>query len=153
MFNVLAARLDFDGAHVLDLYAGSGALGLEALSRGAASAVFVEADRRAADAIAANVSELGVRDASVRRGSVDAVLASAPTRPADLVFADPPYDVSTSAVEAMVAALGSGWVAAGAVAVIERPASAAPVQWPAGWTAWPQRRYGDTRVEFGEFDA
>jgi 16S rRNA (guanine966-N2)-methyltransferase len=153
LFNVLEARLDLDGAHVLDLYAGSGALGLEALSRGAASAVFVESDRRAADAIAANVSALGVHGASVRRGSVDAVLAAAPTRPVDLVFADPPYDVPTSTVEVMVAALGAGWVAVGAVAVIERPAASAPVQWPAGWTAWRDRRYGDTRVEFGELDA
>jgi 16S rRNA (guanine(966)-N(2))-methyltransferase RsmD len=153
MFNVLAARLDFDGVHVVDLYAGSGALGLEALSRGAASAVFVESDRRAADTIAANVSALGVRGASLRRGSVDAVLASAPTRPVDLVFADPPYDVSTSSMEAMVATLGAGWVAAGAVVVIERPAASAAVRWPQGWTAWPARRYGDTRVEFGEFDA
>jgi 16S rRNA (guanine(966)-N(2))-methyltransferase RsmD len=153
MFNVLVARLDLDGAHVLDLYAGSGALGLEALSRGAASAVFVESDRRAADAIAANVSALGVGGATLRRGTVDAVLASAPTRPVDLVFADPPYEVTTSTVEAMVAALGAGWVAGGAVAVIERPAASVSVQWPVGWTAWPERRYGDTRVEFGEFDA
>lgn len=153
LFNVLTSRLDFDGCHVLDLYAGSGALGLEALSRGAASAVFVESDRRAADAIAANVSTLGVRGASVRRGSVDAVLASAPTRPVDLVFADPPYEVPTSDVEAVIAALGAGWVTAGAVVVLERPAASEPVQWPQRWTAWPQRRYGDTRVEFGEFDA
>jgi 16S rRNA (guanine(966)-N(2))-methyltransferase RsmD len=155
LFNVLVARLDFDGLHVLDLYAGSGALGLEALSRGAASAVFVESDRRAADTIAANMTELGVAgtSASVRRGSVDAVLATAPSRPVDIVFADPPYEVPTSDIEAVVAALSAGWVTAGAVAVLERPAAAAPVRWPAGWTAWPQRRYGDTRVEFGEFDA
>jgi 16S rRNA (guanine(966)-N(2))-methyltransferase RsmD len=123
------------------------------LSRGAASAVFVESDRRAADTIAANVSALGVRGALLRRGSVDAVLTSAPTRPVDLVFADPPYDVSTATMEAMVATLGAGWVAAGAVVVIERPTASAPVRWPQGWTAWPARRYGDTRVEFGEFGA
>ncbi|MDF2829782.1 MAG: putative methyltransferase, partial [Mycobacterium sp.] len=67
LFNVLAARIDFDGLHVLDLYAGSGALGIEALSRGAESATFVESDRRAGDAIAANLAELGAEGATVRR--------------------------------------------------------------------------------------
>ena len=153
LFNVLVSRLDLDGVRVLDLYAGSGALGLEALSRGAASAVFVESDRRAADAIAANVAALGVHGASIRRAPVDAVLGSPPAEPVDVVFADPPYEVPTSEVEAVIAALGAGWVAAGAVAVLERPAASEPVQWPQRWTAWPHRRYGDTRVEFGEFDA
>ena len=72
MFNVLAARLDFDGAAVLDLYAGSGALGLEALSRGATSAVFVESDARAAGVIADNIATLGASGATVRRGTVAA---------------------------------------------------------------------------------
>ena len=70
LFNVLTARLDLDGVSVLDLYAGSGALGLEALSRGAASAVFVESDQRAADVIAKNIAALGVTGATVRRGPV-----------------------------------------------------------------------------------
>ena len=69
LFNVLAARLDLTGAAVLDLYAGSGALGLEALSRGAASATFVESDARAASVIAKNIAELGVTGATLRRGA------------------------------------------------------------------------------------
>ena len=95
MFNVLASRIDFAGASVLDLYAGSGALGLEAMSRGAASAVFVESDHRAAAVIDQNIASLGVA-AAVRRGPVAAVLAGGADRPADLVFADPPYDVADS---------------------------------------------------------
>ena len=67
LFSVLTARLDFDGIAVLDLYAGSGALGLEALSRGASSALFVESDRRAAAVIEANIDTLGAHGAAVRR--------------------------------------------------------------------------------------
>ena len=87
----------------------------------------------------------------MRCASVASVLAAGTDRPADLVFADPPYEVSSAEVAAVLAALiDGGWVAAGAVAVIERPASAPPVAWPAGWTAGRDRRYGDTRLEIGE---
>lgn len=151
MFNALTARLDLAGLSVLDLYAGSGALGLEALSRGAASAVFVEADQRAADVIAANVSALGVRGATVRRGAVAQVLAAGTPRPVDLVLADPPYDVAAAEVDAMVAALvDCGWVGAGTVVMVERRATSDPVCWPEGWSVLRARRYGDTRVELAE---
>jgi 16S rRNA (guanine966-N2)-methyltransferase len=150
LFNVLAVRLDFSGIAVLDLYAGSGALGLEALSRGAASASFVEADRRAAAVINENVTTLGVTGAVVRCGTVEAVLAGSAVRPFDLVFADPPYEVPAAEVESVLTTLGSrGWVSQGAVAVIERAASGPELAWPDGWSAWPVRRYGDTRLEFG----
>jgi 16S rRNA (guanine(966)-N(2))-methyltransferase RsmD len=147
LFNMLAARLDFDGLRVLDLFAGSGALGLEALSRGAASALFVESDRRAAEVITRNIATVGLPGAAVRRAAVAAVLAG-PGEPVDLVFADPPYDVTTSEVDAVLAALDrGGWVAPGAVVVVERPSSAPELTWPTNWTAWPSRRYGDTRIE------
>ncbi len=147
VFNVLAARMDFDGLRVLDLYAGSGALGLEALSRGAASVLFVENDRRAADVITRNISGVGLPGATVRRGSVSSVL-SGPATPMDLVFADPPYDVPAGTVEEMVSLLGrNGWLAPGGVVVIERAASSPELSWPEDWTVWPQRRYGDTRIE------
>lgn len=151
LFNVLAARLDFTGIAVLDLYAGSGALGLEALSRGAASALLVESDRRAAAVIADNVRTLGATGAVVRCGSVESVLATGPGLPADLVFADPPYELSAADVQAVLAGLvAHGWLAAGAIAVVERSASGATVDWPAGWLPGKDRRYGDTRLEFGE---
>jgi 16S rRNA (guanine966-N2)-methyltransferase len=148
LFNVLTARLDLTGHSVLDLYAGSGALGLEALSRGAASALFVESDPRAATVIVQNIATLGLQGASVRRGTVAAVLAARADRAVDLVFADPPYEVPASEVEAMLAALtAGGWVASGAVVVVERAASGPPVTWPDGWSPWRDRRYGDTRLE------
>jgi 16S rRNA (guanine966-N2)-methyltransferase len=151
LFNVLAARIDLTGAAVLDLYAGSGALGLEALSRGAASAVFVESDHRAASVIAENIASLGVHDTTLRRGAVAAVLAGGTDRPVDLVLADPPYEVTAAEIEDVLAALvDGGWVAAGTVVIVERGASGPTLTWPTGWNAWPARRYGDTRLEMAE---
>jgi 16S rRNA (guanine966-N2)-methyltransferase len=151
LFNVLGARIDFTGATVLDLYAGSGALGLEALSRGAASAVFVESDHRAAAVIAKNIASLGVAGATVRRGAVAAVLAGGTDRPVDVVLADPPYGVDAAEVEAVLAALDTGgWATEGTVVVVERATSGDPLTWPDGWRAWPSRSYGDTRLEMAE---
>jgi 16S rRNA (guanine966-N2)-methyltransferase len=152
LFNVLAADIEFRGIAVLDLYAGSGALGLEALSRGADSAVFVESDRRAAAVISSNVDSLGVTGAVVRCATVASVLAGASERQADLAFADPPYEVEATDVESVLTVLGSrGWVSWGAVAVIERSAAGPELVWPDGWSVWQVRRYGDTRLEFGDF--
>ena len=153
VFNALTARLDFTGLAVLDLYAGSGALGLEALSRGARSALFVESDQRAAAVIARNIAALNVAGATVRRGTAQSVLAAGTTRPVDLVLADPPYDVDARTVDAVMAALADGgWVRAGTVVMVERRSSSAPVAWPDGWTALSARKYGDTRVELAEVD-
>ncbi|ODQ92343.1 16S rRNA (guanine(966)-N(2))-methyltransferase RsmD [Mycolicibacterium flavescens] len=152
LFNLLAARVDLDGAAVLDLYAGSGALGLEALSRGASSALFVESDGRAAGVIADNIASLHVTGAVVRRGSVAAVLGAGATSPVDLVFADPPYDVVAAEVISVLEALArGGWAAPGTVVVIERSAHGPPLDWPAGWQVWPARSYGDTRLELAEY--
>lgn len=151
LFNLLTARLELSGLSVLDLYAGSGALGLEALSRGAASAVFVESDQRAASVIDKNIAALGVTGATVRRGTVAAVLGSAAAQPVDLVLADPPYTVSPGELEAVLAALTrGGWTTAGTVAVVERPTSGPALTWPDGWDVWPSRTYGDTRLELAE---
>ena len=120
LFNVLDARLDVDGIVVLDLYAGSGALGLEAISRGASRAVFVEQDQRAARTISGNIAELGVGAAAeVRRAPVATVVAGGVDRPVDLVLADPPYDLPDSEVEELLAALDArGWTRDGTVAVV-----------------------------------
>ncbi|KRE32026.1 16S rRNA (guanine(966)-N(2))-methyltransferase RsmD [Mycobacterium sp. Soil538] len=151
LFNLLAVRIDFTGIDVVDLYAGSGALGLEALSRGARSALFVESDARAAAVIARNIASLGVRGATVRRAPVAAVVAGAAGAPADLVLADPPYAITTGEVTGLVAALADhGWVADGSVVVVERPTSVPQIDWPDGWSAWKSRRYGDTRVELAQ---
>ncbi|KUH98996.1 16S rRNA (guanine(966)-N(2))-methyltransferase RsmD [Mycobacterium sp. IS-3022] len=151
LFNVLAARIDLTGAAVLDLYAGSGALGLEALSRGAVSAVFVESDARAARVIADNIATLGVSQATVRRGTVASVLSAGASSPVDVVFADPPYDVDAAEVAEVLAALvDGGWTTDGTVVVVERGASGPPLTWPPGWHVWPSRSYGDTRLELAE---
>lgn len=151
LFNLLTARLELSGRSVLDLYAGSGALGLEALSRGAASAVFVESDQRAANIIDKNIAALGVTRATVRRGAVARVLASGAAQPADLVLADPPYTVDAGDLERVLSALThGGWTTAGTVVVVERPASGPALMWPGGWEVWPSRTYGDTRLELAE---
>jgi 16S rRNA (guanine(966)-N(2))-methyltransferase RsmD len=136
---------------VLDLYAGSGALGLEALSRGAASALFVESDHRAATVLARNIATLGLAGATLRRGLVAGVLAGGAAAPVDLVLADPPYEVEPAEVHAVLAALTTdGWAQEGTLAVIERAVGSAPLSWPPGWQPWPQRVYGDTRLELAE---
>lgn len=151
LFNVLAAHVDLAGISVLDLYAGSGALGLEALSRGAASALFVESDARAAAVISANIATLGLPGATVRRDAVSAVLAGGTDRPVDLVLADPPYDVDAAEVQAVLAALVSGgWAVGGTIAVVERGSTSPALTWPDGWRRWRERRYGDTRLELAE---
>ena len=151
LFNLLTARLELSGRSVLDLYAGSGALGLEALSRGAVSAVFVESDQRAASVIDKNIAALGVTGATVRRGTVATVLGSAVVQPVDLVLADPPYTVDAGELEGVLSTLTrGGWTTAGTVAVVERPASGPELTWPDGWDVWPSRTYGDTRLELAE---
>jgi 16S rRNA (guanine966-N2)-methyltransferase len=151
LFNVLTARIDLHGIAVLDLYAGSGALGLEALSRGADTAVFVESDQRAAAVIAQNIKRLGVTGATLRRGTVASVLAGGAESAVDLVLADPPYDVGEAEVSAMLAALsGHGWTTAGSVVVVERAGSGPELTWPEVWRPWQARRYGDTRLEMAE---
>jgi 16S rRNA (guanine966-N2)-methyltransferase len=147
----VTARRDLTGLAVLDLYAGSGALGLEALSRGAASALFVESDYRIAAVIARNIKFLGLSGATLRRGEVWAVLLAGTASPMDLVLADPPYDIEAAEVEAVLASLTiHGWVREGSVAAVERAATGAALTWPEGWSVWPQRVYGDTRLELAE---
>lgn len=152
LFNIVTARRDLSGLAVLDLYAGSGALGLEALSRGASSALFVESDQRSAAVIARNIETLGLTGATLRRGPVAAVLAAGGAAPVDLVLADPPYDIEAAEVEAVLATLTThAWVREGTVAVVERAATGPLLSWPAGWSLWPPRVYGDTRLEPAEW--
>ncbi len=145
--------MDLGGLAVLDLYAGSGALGLEALSRGAATAVFVESDPRTAKVLARNITATGLPGATLRRGAVAAVLSADAAVPVDVVLADPPYDVAATEVETVLTLLSAhGWVHPGSVAVVERAETGEHLTWPSGWRSWPPRRYGDTRLEFAEVD-
>jgi 16S rRNA (guanine966-N2)-methyltransferase len=149
LFNTLRSHLDLDGAAVLDLYAGSGAVGLEALSRGAARVVLVESDRNAAQILHRNMSTVGLPGAQVLRRSVAAALG-APAEPFDLVFADPPYELPDTEVAEVLAALAAnGWLADSAVVVVERSARSAEPVWPKGIELVTQRRYGDGCLWYG----
>ena len=144
LFSALVADPGLDGAAVLDLCAGSGALGLEALSRGAAHALFVESDRRAAGVLRRNVAALGLPGAVVRQASAAAVLGAAADRGYDVVLVDPPYATPDPEVAGWLAAAhAQGWLADGAVVVVERGRGAA-FPWPGPLEAVRERRYGDT---------
>jgi 16S rRNA (guanine966-N2)-methyltransferase len=141
------------GARVLDLYAGSGALGLEALSRGAVGALLVERDPAAARAIRANIGTLGFGDrADLRVAAVAAVLGGPPPGPPfDLALLDPPYDTPDPELEGVLELLGKeGWLAPDATVVVERAAGSPPLIWPAGWGSTWERCYGDTLVLFAQ---
>ncbi|MFD6389365.1 16S rRNA (guanine(966)-N(2))-methyltransferase RsmD [Nocardia sp. NPDC060259] len=154
LFSAIDARLDLDGARVVDLYAGSGALGLEALSRGAAHALLIEADRKAAAIVRANIAELGLPGAELRLGTVASVLAHPAPAAYDLVLSDPPYDVSTEDVLADLTALASnGWLAPDALVIVERSIRSPEIAWPTGYAPLKPRKYGETRIELAEFGA
>ena len=151
MFSALDARGMLAESVVLDLYAGSGALAIESLSRGATGAVLVERDGPALDAINLNLEHLGLRDrARVARVNVVSFVSAPPPReaPFDLVFADPPYDTSDDSVGELLTSLtGPGWLAAGAMMAVERPAGA-EMRLPEGLRACWERTFGDTLVVF-----
>ena len=144
LFSALEHDPGLGGAAVLDLCAGSGALGLEALSRGAAHALLVESDRRAAAVLRRNVADLGLPGAQVRTAPAAAVLGDTAPRAYDVVLADPPYDVPDAEVAGWLAAAAvHGWLADGAVVVVERRGGAA-FPWPPPLEPVRDRRYGDT---------
>jgi len=135
-------------ASLLDLYAGSGALAIEALSRGAAGALLVERDPDAVAAIERNLEATGFGDrAGVRRLDVGRFLGGAPppAAPFTLVFLDPPYDTPAAAITAVLGQLAApGWLAPGATVVVERGAGGDPPTFPAAWAITWERAYGDT---------
>lgn len=137
------------GARVLDLYAGSGALGLELVSRGASSAVFVERDRAALAALRTNVDALGAAGLTVVPGDVRSGAAGG-HGPFDVVVADPPYDVGNEQVLAVFTGLHSvGALAAHADLIIERGRRSGEPTWPPPLAGIRTRRYGDTLLCYG----
>jgi 16S rRNA (guanine966-N2)-methyltransferase len=133
------------GARVLDLYAGSGAVGLEALSRGAEHVLLVESGSRAARVIRDNIEAIGLAGAEVLTDRTERVLAKNPdSGPYDVVFADPPYALAGDEVSAMLNALvKQGWLAPGALVIVERATRSGPVSLPAGLEPDRARRYGE----------
>jgi 16S rRNA (guanine(966)-N(2))-methyltransferase RsmD len=141
-----------DGLRFLDLYAGSGAVGLEALSRGAEHAMLIEVDPRAAKVARENVALLGaVRQAVLAVSRVGQALGYGPPGPPyDVVYADPPYPTPEEEVAAMLAALvDKGWLGPEATVVVERSRRSPEPGWVPGITPERSRRYGDTVLWYG----
>jgi 16S rRNA (guanine966-N2)-methyltransferase len=148
LFSMLASRLgDFEGIAVLDLFAGTGALGLEALSRGAASCTFVEQDRAALDALRANCAALGVQ-ADVRAQGVS-TLGPAP-RAYDLLMMDPPYAMRAG-VPTLERLARLGWLAPGAFASVEGERGEAVT--PQGFAIEAERQYGKAQITLLRYEA
>jgi 16S rRNA (guanine(966)-N(2))-methyltransferase RsmD len=153
VFSALDARDAVRGRRVLDLYAGSGALGLEAASRGASSVVLVESDPRAAAVITRNAADLALRGVRVDRSTVLRALGAQP-RPedaADLVLVDPPYGSGEPELTAVLARLAAGWMAEDGILVVERSTRSPEPAWPPGIRrSGKPRRYGETTVWLAE---
>ncbi len=151
LFSSLDAELgSINGLRFLDLYAGSGAVGLEARSRGAGVVTLVEQDRRTAALIRDNVRTLGMSRVEVLAGAVARVLASPPRAPYDVAFLDPPYALADSEVLADLETLvAQGWLGPEAVVVVERSTRTGEVVWPAGLTGARSRKYGETTLWYG----
>lgn len=155
MFATLESMLRRDArgwsnVEVCDLWAGSGAVALEAWSRGAAHVVAIDKAKAATDVISANVTAVDARDVTVLRANVSTAVTAAPPRgPFDVVFADPPYDVSDEVlIRDLLAAHASGWFAADALVVVER-AVRSQCPFPAFIHEVEQRVYGDTALWYG----
>jgi 16S rRNA (guanine966-N2)-methyltransferase len=179
LFSTIASMLgSLAGARVLDLYAGSGAVGLEALSRGAGHVLLVEHGARATRVIRENIEAIGLPGAVLAADRVERVLARGPapaggrdstapaggrdsTAPAggrdspeedryDVVFADPPYALADAAVSQVLSLLiGQGWLAPGALVIVERATRSGPLNWPDGFVPDRSRRYGEATFWYG----
>jgi 16S rRNA (guanine966-N2)-methyltransferase len=174
LFSSLEAGPGLRGAAVLDLCAGSGALGIEALSRGAAHALFVESDKRAAATLRRNLADLGLAGvATLRVATAGSVLAGPAPRSYDVVLIDPPYAIPDAEIAGWLRdAWAHGWLAGGAVdgavggavgggdsgggsgpagatVVVERAARSGAFDWPEPLRAERDRRYGDTVLHWG----
>ena len=152
LFSALEALLgSVHGLRFLDLYAGSGAVGLEAWSRGAGVVTLVEHDRRTATLIADNARAIGFAQPHVVAGPVAAVLRRPPAAPYDVVFLDPPYPLSEEDLAADLAALGAEeWLAPGALVVVERSSRSPEPSWPSGFADTRSKRYGETTLWYAE---
>ncbi|MGH3490980.1 MAG: 16S rRNA (guanine(966)-N(2))-methyltransferase RsmD [Actinopolymorphaceae bacterium] len=140
------------GYRVLDLYAGSGAVGIEALSRGAATVVLVEANRRAAAIIRQNLRTVGLPGGQVVTTKVERLVADPPSdrQAFDVVFCDPPYAMTGEVLTAILGGLRThGWLVPDAAVVVERSTRTGEFAWPAGFSGDRVRRYGETTLWYG----
>ncbi len=152
LFSALESELGtLVGRAFVDVYAGSGAVGLEARSRGASTVTLVESDRAAAALIRANASTLGLDEVQVVS---DRAERWAPSRPGgvtfDVAFLDPPYSLASERLSELLGLLATnGWLAAGALVVLERSGRDSEWLWPAGFEGVRSRRYGETMLWYG----
>ncbi len=152
LFSALDALLrGIGGLRVIDAYAGSGAVGLEALSRGAAAALLIESDRRAAEVVRANLRALDLPGGRVLADRVERVAAQpCPDAPYDLLFLDPPYALETEALRAQVEDFAAqGWLAPGAFVCVERASRDPEWVWPEGFDSLRARAYGEGTLWYG----
>ena len=159
----LFSSLDHEVGHwsdcrVVDLYAGSGALGLEAASRGASAVLLVEHDRAAADVIRRNIATVGEPGVVLVVADVERVAGSAPPQQAapaafHLALLDPPYALETATLTDVLKGLADhGWLTSDALVVVERQTGPQALTWPEGFTELRNRRYGDTSLWFGRWN-
>jgi 16S rRNA (guanine(966)-N(2))-methyltransferase RsmD len=143
--------IQFDGCRFADLFAGSGAVGLEAASRGATAVLLVESDPKAARTVRDNIAALGLGGTCrLVTAKVSAALRATSDHPYDVVFADPPYGTDDGEVNSVLAALvATGWLAPAAVVVIERSSRSPEPAWPEGIRSERGRRYGETTLWYG----
>lgn len=146
LFSSLAAEVP--GARVLDLFAGTGALGIEALSRGAERATFVERNPPALQALRENLARtrLGDRAEVVAGDATRFVARGGEGGGFDLALADPPYDATSELVESLLRALAEGWVRDGGAVVVTRRRADSTLVIPVEWWASKRLEYGDTAV-------
>jgi 16S rRNA (guanine966-N2)-methyltransferase len=140
------------GTRVLDLYAGSGAVGLEALSRGASRVLLVESGARASAVIRQNIEALGLPGATLIADRVERVLAHEPPEDEryDVAFADPPYAMADTEISRVLSLLADeGWLARDALVIVERATRSGPVRWPDGFVPDRARKYGEATFWYG----
>lgn len=148
LFSTLESiRGPLDDAAFLDLYSGSGAVGIEAASRGASRVTCVERDARALAVLRGNLDALGLRTVQASSSPVDRFLDDKPLSRFDVVYVDPPYSVSVDGVLALL--VDNGWLAESAVVAVERASRDTPPEWPAELSLDRSRRYGDTTLWYG----
>lgn len=163
LFSSLTNKIDIVGQRVLDLFAGSGALALEAVSRGAGFAVMVEKNRKHVKFLTQNIEALSAGDRAQvvcedadrfvhqMRGQSDAPLTT--DRGFDVIFVDPPYDVDNDSVEALlVGSVENDWLNPAGIFVVERATRTGSIKWPSGVQEVGSRIYGDTTLWYGRLD-
>lgn len=155
LFSKLETYQALQGGRVVDLCAGSGALGLEAASRGASEVALVDYARGAIKACQDNVRRLGLRGVRVVMAKAQAYTAGPAGSPVDLVFFDPPYDMSEASVSEVLTPLVRSqdpWLQPHSVVVVERSTRSPEPTWPAGMHSFTDKKYGETRLWFAELD-